>query len=54
MFFTHSIYLGVRMKFLAAIALFALAALAGKFGDEFREHERNTGFLLPKFSGRER
>ena len=28
--------------------------LAGKFGDEFREHERNTGFLLPKFSGRER
>lgn len=26
--------------------------LAGKFGDEFREHQRNAGFLLPKFTRR--
>ncbi len=28
------------------------AVLAGKFGDEFREHQRTTGFLLPKFTRR--
>ena len=26
--------------------------LVRKFGDEFREHQRNTGFLLPKFTRR--
>jgi len=26
--------------------------LAGKFGDEFREHMRNTGFLFPKLTRR--
>ena len=30
------------------------SVLAGKFGDAFRAHQRNTGFLLPKFTGRER
>jgi protein-S-isoprenylcysteine O-methyltransferase Ste14 len=26
------------------------SVLAGKFGDEFREHQRNTGFLFPRIT----